>query len=262
MIDFLIKERKIWIIIGFFKNLINTYIFFPRKKSKEYFFWEFILPISYYIRISFVTLLFTTKNITSMNFPFLLLTLSSLISLSISLGTSSTVISCFSDEAKIIVLESGVQVEKPITEVNVADEVLTLSGSELKTTKVIRNLKISGSFEFLEIEASSQNGTKKLLKVTPNHVMIRAHDNMSLKLLLSKNLKLGDKVLSEDGVYVVSKILNTMKNDKYKLVTTEGTVLASGVFVSTICGPEILCESDFDDVLASWKQKYRKFLIN
>ena len=199
-------------------------------------------------------------NIHSMNFSFLLVILSSLISLSITVGTSMTSISCFSDEAKIIVLEAGNQVEKPITEVKIADEVLTLSGSELKTTKVLRNLRISGSFEFLEIEASSENGTKKILKVTPNHVMVRIHDNENLKLLLSKNLKLGDKVLSDDGVYVISKITSTMKSDKYKIVTTEGTILASGIFVSTICGPEILCENDFDEVMASWKQKYKKFL--
>ena len=45
-------------------------------------------------------------------------------------------------------------------------------------------------------------------------------------------------------------------SEKFTLVTTEGSVLASGVLVSTICEEEISLGIKVDDIVPGWKAKH------
>jgi len=64
-------------------------------------------------------------------------------------------------------------------------------------------------------------------------------------------------MLSSDGsTWNVSNIRRSKGDEKFTLVTSEGSVLASGVLVSTICNEEISSGLKMDDIVEGWKLKH------
>lgn len=158
-----------------------------------------------------------------------------------SLCAAACALSCFSSTTTVIVLENGVGVEKNIGMTHVGDYVRTLVDGKLAWSKVVKNTRVEGPFEFVQIKAqnaTSQHDTQ--LAVTPNHGLVLIGEDGHFHLDSAKHIESGDLVAASDGdVLHVTEVSNLVMQDKYILETSEGTVLASDVFVSTICDEEV-----------------------
>ena len=151
---------------------------------------------------------------------------------------------CFSEDTQLKVKESNKIVSKEIKYIKRNDYVYTLNANGSQSyTKVVSNIKSKGNFEFVDIFC--RNGLeKKELKVTTNHALIIENENQK-KLLLAKNLKIGMKFLDDNNEYCeIIQLKQLFLNEKYTLITEEGTVISSGIFSSTIC------ENDIDENLS------------
>lgn len=144
---------------------------------------------------------------------------------------------CFPSSAMIVVIENGVAIEKPIADIQVGDIVMTMKDGELMETKVLKNEKVAGFHEFLQIDMQNIATQKYArLTVTPNHVVILRNEDGVLRVDSAKNSMVGDNMIASNGdILSVVDLQKTYMQDKYTLETSDGTVHASGVFVSTIC---------------------------
>lgn len=80
--------------------------------------------------------------------------------------------------------------------------------------------------------------------------------NNQKKLTLSKNLKVGMNLFLENGFCEITNIKTMVLDDKYILITEDGTVISSGIFSSTICDSDIDENLSFDENLKKWKTKH------
>lgn len=163
---------------------------------------------------------------------------------------------CFSEDSQLTVKEPNEIVSKSIKYIKRNDYVLTLNNNGSQTyTKVINNIKSNGNFKFVDIEC--KNGLeKKNLKVTEDHALI-VENEKEKKLILAKNLKVGMKFLVDNNEFCqITQLKPIILNEKYTLLTEDGTVISSGIFSSTICDNEIDENSSFEKNLEKWKNKH------
>ncbi len=167
------------------------------------------------------------------------------------------VLSCFSSETEFTVLENGTEINRNVSLIKAGDYVKTLHNGKVAWTRVLKNVKANGLFEFVQIEAKNEaNGECRKLTLTPNHGVIIKNDRLTLDA--AENLTIADKLIDANydtlSVTAINKV--TMK-DKYTLETSYGTVLASGFFVSTICTEEIAGgERLLDDKINDWRVRH------
>jgi len=164
---------------------------------------------------------------------------------------------CFANDTTIPVFTpDGTLINKPISAVHVDDQVVTLVDGQPITTRVVRNVRSKGRFDFLEFEVRSDRAVSTL-KVTPQHGMALADPLGDLRFALPADVRVGDRMMSSDGsAWEVSHIARSIGEEKFTLVTTEGSVLASGILVSTICEEEITVGHTWSDVLRGWKLRH------
>ncbi|KAF8167114.1 hypothetical protein B0H34DRAFT_680314 [Crassisporium funariophilum] len=182
---------------------------------------------------------------------------------------------CFAGDTSIATLVSVPSTKNstsvlniPISEVHVGDDVLTLIDGKHRTTRIIHNIHSKGEFEFLEFEliradlAELDGGrvtSTRKIKVTPQHSMLVTDPfKGDMRFSIAEHVKVGDLMKTSDGSsWKVSNISRSMGEERYTLVTSEGSVLASGVLVSTVCEEEMRSEQALDDVMDAWKVKHR-----
>ncbi len=167
--------------------------------------------------------------------------------------------SCFAEGTKVTLLESDTKVDKNIESVQAGDTVLTLVGGKPAWTKVTRNLKIEGDFEFVRITTQDlKSGLQKRITVTPEHGLVTINENGELTLDAAKHLLVGDRMRAADGEELsVVDVSQVRLSEKYALETTDGTVLASDVFVSTICDEEVSAgEQLFNEKMKDWCKRH------
>jgi hypothetical protein len=164
---------------------------------------------------------------------------------------------CFANDTIIAVsAPDGTLINKPISAVHVDDQVLTLVDGQPVTTRVVRNVQSNGSFDFFEFEVRTDRAVSTL-KVTPQHSMLLVDPLGEMRFSPPADVSVGDKMQSSGGsAWKVSHIGHSMGDEKFTLVTTEGSVLASGVLVSTICEEEINVGLKMGDVMQGWKLKH------
>lgn len=163
---------------------------------------------------------------------------------------------CFSDDTQLKVKESNEIVSKEIKYIKRNDYVYTLNANGSQSyTKVLSNIKTNGNFEFVDIFC--RNGLeKKELKVTTNHALI-IENKKQKKLLLAKNLKIGMKFLDDNNEYCeIIQLKKLFLNEKYTLITEDGTVVSSGIFSSTICENDIDENLSLEKNLEKWKNNH------
>lgn len=163
---------------------------------------------------------------------------------------------CFSDDTQLKVKESNEIVSKEIKYIKRNDYVYTLNANGSQSyTKVLSNIKTNGNFEFVDIFC--RNGLeKKELKVTTNHALI-IENKKQKKLLLAKNLKIGMKFLDDNNEYCeIIQLKKLFLNEKYTLITEDGTVVSSGIFSSTICENDIDENLSLEKNLENWKNNH------
>ncbi len=173
------------------------------------------------------------------------------------------VIGCFSEGTKLSVLEAGVGVEKNVELIQAGDFVRTLKSGKPIWTKVLRNTKTEGYFDFVQIEArNTTSHHPEQLLITPDHAMIFMNEDGQTTLDAASHVQVGDQIVSSQGnLLSVTAVNAAYLLNKYTLETAEGTVLASNLLVSTICAEEVADgERKFDSTMEEWRKIHIPFI--
>ena len=167
---------------------------------------------------------------------------------------------CFSSDTIISKIENGQIKKVSIEELKVND--LVLSNNQNQFTKVVRNMKSEGIFDYTQIILESG----KQLIITNEHGVIVLDNESNKRIMTANNLREGYKLITLEGPEVIKKINSLQTKDKYILETEDGTVIANNIYVSTICGDMIDEKMNSDDLLKLWKNKhealYKEMLKN
>lgn len=160
------------------------------------------------------------------------------------------VTACFSPDTTISKLENGEIKEVSIYELKEND--LVLANNENKFTKVVRNVKGEGIFDYIQIILESG----KELTVTNEHGVIVIDEESNRRVIKARNLREGQVVITLEGPEIIKRINNLKIKDKYILETLDGTVIANNIYVSTICDDMIDEKIKADDLIQHWKNKH------
>ena len=160
------------------------------------------------------------------------------------------VTACFSPDTTISKLENGEIKEVSIYELKEND--LVLANNENKFTKVVRNVKSEGIFDYIQIILESG----KELTVTNEHGVIVIDEESNRRVIKARNLREGQVVITLEGPEIIKRINNLKIKDKYILETLDGTVIANNIYVSTICDDMIDEKLKADDLIQHWKNKH------
>ena len=159
---------------------------------------------------------------------------------------------CFSPDTKISTIEDGQIKDVSIYELKKNDLVLANNGNKL--TKVVRNVKNEGIFNYTQIILESG----KELTITNEHGVIVLDEETNKKVIKAANLREGQKLITLKGPEMIKNINNLQIKDKYILETEDGTVIANNIYVSTICDDMIDEKINSDDLLKQWKNKHER----
>ena len=159
---------------------------------------------------------------------------------------------CFSSDTTISKLEDGQIKDVSIYELKKNDLVLANNGNKL--TKVVRNLKSEGIFNYTQIILESG----KELTITNEHGVIVLDEKSNKRVIKAANLRKGQNLITLDGPEMIKNINNLQIKDKYILETEDGTVIANNIYVSTICDDMIDEKINSDDLLKQWKDKHER----
>ena len=159
---------------------------------------------------------------------------------------------CFSPDTKISTIEDGQIKDVSIYELKKNDLVLANNGNKL--TKVVRNVKNEGIFNYTQIILESG----KELTITNEHGVIVLDEETNKKVIKAANLREGQKLITLKGPEMIKNINNLQIKDKYILETEDGTVIANNIYVSTICDDMIDEKINSDDLLKQWKDKHER----
>ena len=167
---------------------------------------------------------------------------------------------CFNEDTKISKFEDGQIKDVYIQELKKND--IVLANNLNKFTKVVRNIKSEGIFNYTQITLESG----KALTVTNEHGVIILDEKFNKKIVKANDLKEGQILISLQGPEIIKNIQYLSLNDKYILETQDGTVMANNIYVSTICDDMIDEKINADDLIKHWKTKhsnlYDKILNN
>ena len=159
---------------------------------------------------------------------------------------------CFSSDTKISKIEDGQIKDVSIYELKKNDLVLANNGNKL--TKVVRNVKSEGIFNYTQIILESG----KELTITNEHGVIVLDEKSNKRVIKAANLRKGQNLITLDGPEMIKNINNLQIKDKYILETEDGTVIANNIYVSTICDDMIDEKINSDDLLKQWKDKHER----
>ncbi len=159
---------------------------------------------------------------------------------------------CFSSDTKISKIEDGQIKDVSIYKLKKNDLVLANNGNKL--TKVVRNVKSEGIFNYTQIILESG----KELTITNEHGVIVLDEKSNKRVIKAANLREGQNLITLDGPEMIKNINNLQIKDKYILETEDGTVIANNIYVSTICDDMIDEKINSDDLLKQWKDKHER----
>ena len=159
---------------------------------------------------------------------------------------------CFSSDTIISKVEDGQIKKVSIEELKVNDLVLSNNGNQF--TRVVRNVKDKGIFDYTQIILESG----KQLTITNEHGVIVLDEESNKRIMRANNLREGQKLITLEGPEIIKKINSLKIKDKYILETEDGTVIANDIYVSTICDDMIDEKMNSDDLLKLWKDKHEK----
>jgi len=176
------------------------------------------------------------------------------------LCTPGCYVSCFSNETMINVFINGEEIKKHIGEVNIGDMVLTSNYGKNEYTKVLRNIKTEGNFEFMQITAQNPYNISHIQKiqVTPEHGLVLGHEDSPMTIDTAAHIQIGDTLHgpNEERLSVID-ISRAVLDSKYTLETCDGTVLASDFYVTTVCN-EVVAGGEhlFGSIMDEWHSNH------
>lgn len=164
---------------------------------------------------------------------------------------------CFYSDTLLNVKEGNKIIKKNISEILPNDYIQTLNeNNEVYFTKVMINEKSTGNFSFYQIIVKNSQ-TQISIQITDNHGMIILDEKSNKKIIRASKLKIGDVIMTKNGFGIIVEIIEKKLNEKYNLVTKDGTVLASEIFISTICESEIDENKNYKTLLNNWIKKHQ-----
>ena len=162
---------------------------------------------------------------------------------------------CFSDDTTIQVQRNKTIIETSISNIKEKDQVLTLKNGEFSLTNVVQILQNEGNFTFYELKAQNSEKKIKKIKLTEDHGLIVIKNNQKF-IVSAKNIKKGNLIITNEGIFSIYDISIITQNKKYTLYTEDGTILASDIYVSTICEPDIDETIPFEELMEDWRQAH------
>jgi len=133
------------------------------------------------------------------------------------------VIDCFSSHTTAKVRGKG---DLQMDMIEVGDEVITRGGS-YKKVYAIDHRHETKLTEFVQVYCE---GKGEPLELTANHMIFMTGE---INPVPAGTLKIGDRVETYDGDYPVIDILTIVRKGLFSPLTTDGTIVASGIVVST-----------------------------
>lgn len=137
--------------------------------------------------------------------------------------------------------------------VEVGDSVLTASG-EFKSVYSIDHRDFNKWTRFLQIDFGSE---KNVLEVTPNHMIFKEGSEIPVA---SSTVKVGDKVITPSGFEKVNDITIVHRKGVFNPLTTDGTIVASGMVASTFSS--LISQNEYIQVAGSSIMSYQEFFTN
>lgn len=162
-------------------------------------------------------------------------------------------LACFSEDTQVIVYRGEGEKTVSVSDINPGDMVQTLEHGRVTKAAVLRNIKSEGKYEFVELVFDD-----RILTVTPGHGIVVLSGSGELIMKKAKLAQIGDKLISAEGLEktILSVNFKWLKT-KHTLETLEGTVLASGLLVSTICEQEIGQGFEpFEQKISDWRSRH------
>lgn len=163
---------------------------------------------------------------------------------------------CFSFDTIVNVQKNNTIIKTLISNINEKDKVLTLKSGNFALTNVVQIFKEEGNFTFYELKAQNSKKKLKKIKLTKDHGVIVIKNNKKF-IITAKNIKKGNLILTNEGIFKIYEISKIIENKKYTLYTEDGTILASGIFVSTICEPDIDETIPFEKIMKEWRKTHK-----
>jgi len=130
---------------------------------------------------------------------------------------------CFSSHTTAKVKGKG---DLQMDMIEVGDEVITRSGSYKKVFAIDHQHETKLT-EFVQVYCE---GKGKPLELTANHMIFKTGE---INPVPAGTLKVGDRVETYDGDYPVIDILTIVRKGLFSPLTTDGTIVASGIVAST-----------------------------
>ncbi len=165
---------------------------------------------------------------------------------------------CLSSNTSIVVKIDEGYIQKPVSEVRAGGFVQTLNNMKVAWTQVFSNHKAVGEIGFLNITFQNIHNTSQTqyIEVTPEHELVLMRANNIVTISPAKNIQMDDVLIDSNGQQLlITSLEKTVLNEKYNLVTLDGTVLASDVFVTTMCNEGVDGERLFEPTIKEWQSK-------
>lgn len=170
-------------------------------------------------------------------------------------------VACLSSDTSIIVQTNGKSIQRPVKDIKAGDFVQTLKNTETYWTQVLGNTKVEGEIEFIRITAKNMQNTTQIryVEVTPEHELVLSRANNLKTISSAKYIQMDDVLIDSIGNKLsVTALEKIILNEKHNLVTLDGTVLASDIFVTTMCNDDdgVAVERLFEPTMEDWRNKH------
>jgi len=135
----------------------------------------------------------------------------------------------------------------------VGDSVLTGSG-EFQSVYSIDHRDFNKLTTFLQIVFGSDNN---VLEVTPNHMVFKEGSKIPVA---SATVRVGDRVVTRNGFEKVNDITMVERKGVFNPLTTDGTIVASGMVASTFSS--LISQNEYIEIAGSSIMSYQEFFTN
>ena len=160
---------------------------------------------------------------------------------------------CFSKDTLITVLGKDQPSKRSVSTIKKDDYVLTLKGNEKVYSKVKENIMYEKVVPFYTFKLKDKSSKCKYISVTANHSMIIFNKNEETYFKYANQVVKGDLIRTIDGIGEVIEIKKEVKQNCYKLVVEQGSVLANDILVGAMYFRENENRKQFDKILESAK---------
>jgi hypothetical protein len=98
------------------------------------------------------------------------------------------------------------------------------------------------------------------MQVTREHILV-IEEGEDLYLIKAEMLRLGQKLVTQDGAQLITRLEFLNQTEKYTIMTDHGTVMVNGILASTICDQNIGKEPVlFHEGIEKWRESHNNLI--